>query len=136
MKLTSRYPTSRKQLDIVLNLNRLTKKRRIEWTRVTQQQEDSPARSRPLYEAEYKGHDVQILYGDPPLEKENVRVENEPDSYWVRVTGSKVGEIVIPPMPAVEDLVDTIKRKAGLKSHQVNDPETLENFNRLLEKGL
>lgn len=136
MRLTSKYPTSRKQLDIVLNLNRLTKKGRIDWERVDRQEENRPARSSPLYEAEYRGHDVQILYGDPPLEKENVRVEREPDSYWVRVTGLTVDEIVIPPMPAVEDLVDTIERKAGLDSHQVNDPETLEDFNRLLEEEL
>ena len=136
MKFTSKYPTSRKQLDIVLNLNRLTKKGGIDWERVDRQEENRPARSIPVYEAEYRGHDVQVLYGDPPLETDNAPVEREPDSYWIRITGLTVDEIVIPPMPAVEDLVDTIERKAGLAPHQVNDPETLDDFNRLLEEEL
>lgn len=137
MSFTSRYPTTRKQLDVVLNLNRLTKEEGIEWERSGSNEEDGRGRSTPVYEAEWKGHRVQILYGDPPFQKEAVRVEEEPEPYWIRVHDASGNRIVmIPPMPAVEDLIDTIERKAGLDTREVNDPEALDSFNRLLEEEL
>ncbi|PQJ34557.1 hypothetical protein BSZ35_08070 [Salinibacter sp. 10B] len=136
MKLTSKYPTSQKQLDIVLNLNQLTKKERIEWEPADRERAENQVRSVPVYESVWKDHHVRILHGDPPLEKSDVRIDEEPNSYWIQIIGTDDGEIVIPPMPAVEDLVDTIERKAGLNPQEVNDPETLNNFNRLLEEEL
>lgn len=136
MKLTSNYPTTRKQLDVVLNLNQLTKKERIEWQRADWEEEAHQFHSVPVYEAEWKDHRVRILHGDPPLQKNDIRIDDEPDSYWIRIDGTNGSEIVIPPMSAVEDLVDSIERKAGLNPHEVNDPEALDNFNRLLEEEL
>lgn len=136
MKLTSKYPATQKHLDIVLNLNRLTKKGRIEWERSSANEEADQTHSVSVYEANWKEHQVRILHGDPPLEKKKVRVEEEPDSYWIRVVDTNGSEIVIPPMPAVEDLVDSIERKAGVSPQEVNDPETLDHFNRLLEEEL
>lgn len=136
MKLTSQYPTSQKQLDIVLNLNRLTKKGRIEWERGDRNGENDQVRSVPVYESEWKDHRVRILHGDPPLEKTDVRVDEEVDAYWIQVLDADGSRIVIPPMSAVEDLVDTIERQAGETPEKVNDPETLSNFNRLLEEEL
>jgi hypothetical protein len=39
-------------------------------------------------------------------------------------------------MSAIGDLVDSIERKTELESHEVNDPEALDNFNRPLEEEL
>jgi hypothetical protein len=83
------YPTSQKQLDIVLNLNQLTKKERIEWQRADREQEGDQFHSVPVYEAEWKDHRVQTLHGEPPLEKNEIPIDDEPDTYWIRISGAE-----------------------------------------------
>jgi len=92
-----------------------------------------------LYSADWKGHRVQILEGNPP-ERTQLAVQGGRDTeeFWIRVQDQEKEEdrIVIPPMSAIPDLVDTIERKAGLDARETSDQEALDAFNRLLEEEL
>lgn len=137
MKYASDRPAQKKQLDIVLNLNRLTKEHKIEWESGDRWEEN--VHPRVLYSADWKGHRVQVLEGRPP-ERTQLAVQGsrETDDLWIRVQDRDEEEdrIVIPPMSAISDLVDTIERKAGLDARETSDPDALDAFNRLLEEEL
>lgn len=136
MKYTSDRPAQKKQLDIVLNLNRLTKEHKIEWDSGDRWGEN--VHPRVLYSADWKGYRVQVLEGNPP-ERTQLSVQGSRESdLWIRVRDREEEEdrIVIPPMSAISDLVDTIERKAGLDARETSDPDALDTFNRLLEEEL
>jgi hypothetical protein len=137
MTYTSDRPAQKKQLDIVLNLNRLTKEEKIEWEWGDGGEET--AHPRVLCSADWKGHRVQILEGNSPERtKLSVHGSQKPDDVWIRVRSRDDDEvrIVIPPMSAISDLVDTIERKAGLDARDTSDPQALDEFNQLLEEEL
>lgn len=128
-------PTQEKQLNIVLNLNRLTKNGKIEWEPLAE--DASTGHQRILYSTEWKGYRVQILHGNPPKRTQHaVHGSKKPKDYWIRIQNGEEAQIVIPPMSAISDLVDTIERKASLGTRETNDLETLDTFNELLEEEL
>ena len=137
MRFASDSPAQKKQLEIVLNLNRLTKEQKIDWESGDRWGEN--AHPRVLYSADWKGHRVQSLEGNPP-ERTQLAVQGGRDTeeFWIRVQDQDEEEdrIVIPPMSAISDLVDTIERKAGVDARETSDPEALDAFNRLLEEEL
>lgn len=137
MMFTTEQPTQKQQLDIVLNLNRLTKEDKIKW--VAGGHEDAEKPPRILYSADWKEYRVQILEGNPPEHAQLVvQGTGKTDDVWIRVRDRREDEdqIVIPPMSAISDLVDTIERRTGLDTGETTDPEALDTFNQLLEEEL
>jgi hypothetical protein len=78
------------------------------------------------------------LKGDPPDRKHLAVVgTGEPEDYWILIRGREGEEdIVIPPMSAISDLLDTIDRKTDLDTKETTDPNVLDRFNELLEEEL
>ena len=129
-------PTQKKQLEIVLNLNRLTKNGTIQWE--APEKDDVSGRQHQICRADWKGYQAQILKGDPPDRKHLAVVgTEEPEDYWILIRGREGEEdIVIPPMSAISDLLDTIDRKTDLDTKETTDPNVLDRFNELLEEEL
>lgn len=129
-------PTQRKQLDIVLNLNQLTKNGKIQWE--APDKDGVNGLQQQICHADWKGYRVQILKGDPPDRKHLAVVgTDDPEDYWILIRGCEdEEEIVIPKMSAISDLVDTIDRKTDLNTKETTDPDVLNSFNELLEEEL
>lgn len=130
------------QLDIVLRLNKLTKRGKLSWERVRPQGE-VVGMSRDAYVADWKGN--RVIVEEPPVNASTgggIAYESLNDaSYRLRVRSRRADSddedrIVIPPMPAIDDLVATIQRVNDEPDRAKGDLDDLRDFKEQLDEEL
>lgn len=129
------------QLDIVLRLNKLTKRGTLSWKSI-RPQSAVVGSGRDAYVADWKGH--RVIVEEPPVNASTGVVgayESLDDaSYRLRVrplhADSEEDRIVIPPMPAIDDLVATIQRVNDEPDRSKGDLDDLRAFKEQLDEEL
>ena len=129
-----------KQLDIVLKLNKLTKQGKIKWnmsSRTTFDTEEGGLMATlAFFEAEYKGRTFRVEeISEGPvqsLQRSLLQVKKPEGSFRLVVSDpDESSNIIIPPIPAIDDLAQTIRR-----TYEEGKIEELEELDRLLEEDL
>jgi len=128
------------QLDIVLQLNKLTKRGDLSWKRIPRHE---VGRSSVTYVADWKRY--RIIVEEPSAGASTGRGVPyrgaHSSSYRVRIRARYADEedddlIVIPPMPAIDDLVSTIQRVNDEFDRAKGDLGKLRSFKKHLEEEL
>lgn len=140
----------KEQLDIVLRLNKLTKRGKINWEEGWE--DDVLDSGYKTYEAEWKGHRIvaepyprsksfgnkrgQLVTRNSSTGRVTSRATHRLCIKPIEESGSNDSKIVIPPMPAIDDLVSTIDRRMGERVGSKGGVEELQSFKRLLDEEL
>lgn len=126
----------KEQLEIVLRLNSLTKRGKLQWSRDVRQDAGMGLSSSYVYYTRWKNQ-YQVLVEKAPLGGA-VSVFYPSGSHRVRIrhVGSEEDWIVIPPMAAIDDLVDTIVLKNDYPERSAGDLDELRSFRESLEEDL
>lgn len=120
-----------KQLDIVLKLNKLTKKGKIRWSRSTRSTSDLGKRVEQ-FEANYKGRTFRLEeVSELSMSRSMLQYESEDSPRLIVSDSDEESSIAFPPIPAIDELMETVRRR-----HQGGDIEELEKIDRLLEEDL
>lgn len=130
----------KQQLDVVLNVNRLTKQGDIEWRYAEIEGSLLPNRDE-AYRASFDGLELRVEEVANPLKDvPKHRVEFYDGSFRLRVIDPASGEdkIVIPPLEAVDDLAAIIRNRleAQVEAATASEGsmEDLKAFNQKLEQ--
>lgn len=130
------------QLDVVLRLNKLTKQGKLPWQRAHSAQAEN---SHDMYIANLKSY--RIVVEESPSRRglrtrlgRGALLEREA-SYRLRIRPRRAGsedddQIVIPPMPAIDDLVSTIRRVNDEPNRAKGDLDDLRSFKKHLNEEL
>lgn len=124
------------QLDIVLRLNKLTKRGKLTWRREPSQ-EQGRSRNRVGYVADWNGY--RLIVEKAPRASGRIlasqRIGNASHRLRVRSRGATSDDkIVIPPMPAIDDLVASIRRVNDEPDRAKGGIDDLRAFKRQLDE--
>lgn len=130
----------RQQLDVVLNLNRLTKQDELEW-RYAEPERSFLRTQEEAYRAVFDGLELRVEEVANPLKDvPKHRIEFYDGSFRLRVIDPASGDdkIVIPPLAAVDDLAAIIRKRleAQVEAATASEGsmEDLKAFNQKLEQ--
>lgn len=126
------------QLDVVLQLNKLTKRGDLSWTRVPRH---DVGLSGVTYVADWKTYQIIVEESSVGSSAGLDIAGTHSSSYRVRIRARNADEeeedlIVIPPMPAIDDLVSTIQRVNDEFDRAKGDLDKLRSFKKRLEEEL
>jgi len=123
------------QLDIVLRLNKQTKRGKLTWRR---KQFPAAGSSREGYVADLDAY--RILVEEAPSGSGAGSFLERQATYRMRIrsrhTDSDDDQIVIPPMPAIDDLVSTIQRVNDEPDRAKGNLDELRSFKKHLDDEL
>jgi hypothetical protein len=127
------------QLDIVLRLNKLTKRGVLAWERHSRSDLERRT-SREAYVTNWEEYHV-IVEEAPPADVFPLRRGFESEASYrlrIRLRHGDVEDdwIVIPPMPAIDDLVSTIQRVNDEPDRVKGDLDDLRSFKEKLDEAL
>jgi hypothetical protein len=124
------------QLDIVLRLNKQTKRGKLSWRRGQIQRTGT---SRDVYVADLDTY--RIIVEEAPAGQGIGSLLERQASYRLRIRhrhaeADDEDRIVIPPMPAIDDLVSTIQRVNDEPDRSKGNLDELRSFKKHLDEEL
>jgi hypothetical protein len=128
----------KEQLEIILRLNKLTKREKLTWRRQPFQ-EHRRSGNRVGYVADWNGY--RLIVEEAPRGSGGIlasqRIGNASHRLRIRSRGAKRDDkIVIPPMPAIDDLVASIRRVNDEPDRAKGGIDDLRAFKRQLDEEL
>jgi len=129
----------KEQLKIVLRLNKLTKRDKLHWHR-EQFTERERMQNRSGYVTDWNGYTLiveEAPRGSSGIMFSSYGIGNASHRLRIRSRGETGDDrIIIPPMPAIDDLVESIRRVNNEPDRAKGDLDDLRAFQRQLDEEL
>ena len=128
MKTLKQKELEKKQLGIILKLNQLTHEGKLQWRSVESKESDEE------YAAEYRGRRFRLVaYKDDSLSRRStsssITFLSDLFKLYVYDADTSIPVAEIPPIPAMRDLVTSVRYKTG--RHRLSPAEQLDTLEEL-----